>query len=381
MMTQNVNAITKSKLLVDGANAFEEILHCVDNAQTSILINMFIWREDTIGIRLAKAVLCAAERGVQVAISVDRVGMILERSEEHGRSFFHRAPGMTEWIKIATLRISYPKNCGKMEKTCACEGLLEKLLSHPNISVEKNRKKNDHSKYYVFDDRILIFGGINVEDKECGADCAGRVYQDYMLKLEGEECVRAFADKLERNRNTADGYCFRMNNKTVSPAVFEMKDSFLSVINGAQKELVIVMAYFAPIPEIVDAIVDAWKRGVRICILIPERANFQNNSNRKTVSTIMKRCRNDIRLVLSPKMVHTKFISNEHSVMFGSCNITNLAFTLLGELDIELKNEDTPLIAHIKESVAENFALSKQVCDYRQIRYSRIMAWLEGRFN
>ena len=111
-------------LLVDGKQAFPEILRCIDGARRSLVINMFIWREDTIGIRLAKAVLCAAERGVQVAISVDRVGMILERSEEHGRSFFHRAPGMTEWIKIATLRISYPKNCGKMEKTCACEGLL-----------------------------------------------------------------------------------------------------------------------------------------------------------------------------------------------------------------------------------------------------------------
>ena len=244
----------KSKLLIDGAAAFEEILYCVDSARTSILINMFIWREDTIGIRLANAVLRAAERGVRVTISVDRVGMVLERCEEHGRSFFHRAPDWMEWLKIVTLRMGYPKNCGKMEKGCACEGLLEKLLSHPNVIVERDRKKNDHSKYYIFDEQILIFGGINVEDKECGADCAGRVYQDYMLKLEGEEYVRVFRDKLERNLDTADGYCFHMNNKTISPAAFEMKDSFLSIINSAQRELVIVMAYFSPIPEIVDAI-------------------------------------------------------------------------------------------------------------------------------
>ena len=376
-----MNTIEKSMLLVDGVAAFDEILHCIDNAKKSILINMFIWREDTIGIRLANAVLRAAERGLQIMISVDRVGMILERSEEHGRSFFHRDPQIAEWLKIATLRICYPKNCGKTKKTCACEGLLEKLLSHPNVTIEKNRKKNDHSKYYIFDEQILIFGGINVEDKECGADCAGRVYQDYMLKLEGAAYVRAFSDKLDRNLNTADGYCFRMNNKTISPAQFEMQNSFLSIINAAQHELVIVMAYFAPIPAIMDAIVDAWKRGVRIRILIPEQANFQNNSNRKTVSTLMKRCQNDIRVVLSPKMVHTKLISSERSTMLGSCNITNLAFTLLGELDIEIKNEYEPLVTQIKESVAENFALSRKICDYHQIRYSPLMAWLEGRFN
>ena len=63
---------------------------------------------------------------------------------------------------------------------------------------------------------------------------------------------------------------------------------------------------------------------------------------------------NEIRVLLSPKMVHTKLISNEHCTMFGSCNITNLAFTQLGELDIELEHQDTPLIAHIQESVSEN---------------------------
>ena len=376
-----MNAMPKSKLLVDGAAAFEEILSCIDAAKTSILINMFIWREDVIGVRLARAVLRAAERGVRVIISVDRVGMILERSEEHGRSFFHRHPDMVEWLKIAILKICYPKNRGKMEKACTCPGLLEALLTHPNVTVEMQRKKNDHSKYYIIDEQILIFGGINVEDKECGADCAGRVYQDYMLKLEGESCVRAFNDKLKQNLDMADEYRFRMNNKTLTPAIFEMQDAFLSVIRDAQRELVVVMAYFAPIPAILDAIVDAWKRGVRIHILIPEQANFQNNSNRKAMRLLMKRCHNDIKVLLSPKMVHTKLIANERVTMFGSCNITNLAFTQLGELDIELENRDTPLIAHIRDSVAENFSLSRQVADHHQIRYSPLMAFLEGRFN
>ena len=373
--------VKKSTLLVDGAAAFEEILRCIDNARSSVSINMFIWREDNIGVRLAGAVLQAAQRGVKVSISVDRVGMILERAEESGRSFFHRKPGAIESFKIAFLRVFYPRNCGKREEKCICPGLLEKLMAHPNITVERDRKKNDHSKYYIIDGQILIFGGINVEDKECGADYSGRVYQDYMLKLEGEEYVRAFLDKLERDVDTGDGYRFRMNKKSQAKKVFEMEESFLSVINGANRELVIVMAYFAPIPSILDAIVCAWKRGVCISIMIPECANFQNNSNRKTVSILMKRCQNDICVMLSPKMIHTKLISSERVTMLGSCNITNLAFTELCELDIELENKKIPITSHIMESVAENFALSRRITDYRSIRYSPIIAWLEGRVN
>ena len=376
-----VNTAQNGTLLVDGPAAFDEILRCIDAAHSSIQINMFIWRDDTIGNRLAHAVLRAADRGVQVSISIDRVGMILEMCEENERSFFHTNPCTLEMFKIWGLRLSYPKNRSGTKAEHISSGLLEKILSHPNIVVDRDRKKNDHSKFYIIDDHILIFGGVNVEDKECGTDCAGRVYQDYMLKLEGATHVRAFLDKLEQNQDTSDAYYFRMNNKTITPASFEMYESFLSIINGAQKELVIVMAYFAPITAIIRAIVSAWQRGVRIQILIPENANFQNDSNRKTIRLLMKYCRNEIEVRLSPKMIHTKLIFSENRVMFGSCNITNRAFSQLGEVDIELKNEDTPLINHIKESVAENWSLSQPVDNYRRIHCSPVMAWIESRLN
>ena len=376
-----MNLMQNSKLLVDGTTAFDEIISCVNAAQRSIAINMFIWRDDNIGNKLARAVLQAADRGVHVTISIDRVGMILERCEESEQSFFHTNPNVFELFKIWLLRVAYPANRPKNKTEPVASGLRKKILSHPNIVVDKDRQKNDHSKYYIFDGRILIFGGINVEDKECGCDCAGRVYQDYMLKLEGEEHVRAFLDKLETNRITSDAYAFRMNNKTITPAFFEMYESFLSIIDDAQKELVIVMAYFAPIPAMIHAIISAWKRGVRIQILIPEHANFQNNSNRKTMRILMKRTNNEIQVLLSPKMIHTKLVYSENTIMFGSCNITNRAFTQLGEVDIEIKNEDSSLSKHIKESVADNLAISQPICDYRQIRYSPIAAWIESRLN
>jgi hypothetical protein len=46
-------------LLVDGKEAFPEILKCIGNAKKSITINMFIWRDDNIGNAIAKAILDA----------------------------------------------------------------------------------------------------------------------------------------------------------------------------------------------------------------------------------------------------------------------------------------------------------------------------------
>ena len=60
-------------LLVDGNNAFPEIIRCIENARRSVYINMFIWRDDAIGNRMAQAVLTAADKGARVYISVNEV--------------------------------------------------------------------------------------------------------------------------------------------------------------------------------------------------------------------------------------------------------------------------------------------------------------------
>lgn len=376
-MLPEMNAV----LLVDGKEAFDEILNCIHRAQSSVLINMFIWRDDEIGREIAAAVLKAADRGVKVSISMDRMGFVLEMCEECERSFFHKAPSFFESAKIGLLRKCYPENCARVKRESPSHGLLESMLSHPNITVERDAKKNDHSKFYIFDDRILIFGGINIEEKERSRDCAGRVYQDYMLKMEGEEYVNAFYDKLHGNERPTSGYRFRMNNKTVSPAEFEMRKSVLSIINGANRELVIVMAYFSTVPSIMSALIRAWKRGVHIRILIPGRANFEDDSNKRCMHTLLKRTGNGIKVYLSPKMVHAKVIYNENTVMFGSSNITNRAFRQLGETDIELENTDCSVIRRLKETVEENFAAAQRIENCSQLRFSAWRALLEGLLN
>ena len=59
------------ELIVDGKNAFPEIIKYIRSAEHSIYINMFIWRNDSIGNLLAQEILDAANRGVKVYISKD----------------------------------------------------------------------------------------------------------------------------------------------------------------------------------------------------------------------------------------------------------------------------------------------------------------------
>lgn len=367
-------------LLVDGKNAFPEILRCIENARKSITINMFIWRDDKIGNHMAQAVLDAAERGVEVFISADRYGVILEKSEESKKSFFHKKQSFSERLKIKALTTFYPMKGAPKRAKDERSKLYEKILSHPKITLETDVFKADHSKYYLIDGEVLFVGGINIEDKENGCDMQGREYQDYMVKLLGKTYVAAFLAKMERGEDVArsEGYFFGVNVKRGKMRRFEMERLYLTMIDRAREELHITMAYFSPLKRFVRAIVQAQKRGVNVVITIPQTANYQSDTNLKTVRKLMKATGDSITLYLSPKMVHTKLLINDEWLSIGSTNITKKAFRQLSELNLFVKNDEGEFCRSVMESVEEHRALCRKISTYKEIKYNKVKAFFEG---
>ena len=364
-------------LLVNGVRAFPEIIRCIENAKASVEINMFIWRDDAIGNRMAEAVLDAAERGVKVSISVDRYGVVLEKCEECKRSFFHKTQTIKETICAVGLELIHPGLARPGFVRDTETPIYQRIMSHPNIRVSADVFKADHSKYYIIDDEILFLGGVNIEDKENGCDISGRVYGDYMAKLEGRTYVEAFREKLATGRNVLDGLFFGLNQK-VPVKRFEMEGLYLDLINSAKKELHITMAYFSPLPKFVEAILAAHERGVRVTVVIPAHANFQDDSNRRTVRKLLKASKGGIAVYLSPKMLHTKLVMSDSLISFGSTNITKKAFRQLDELNLFLPNGDGAFQQAMRRSVEADLRESRQVRSAKEIRYNRLLAFLEG---
>ena len=365
-------------LLVDGKEAFPAILQAIDQAEVSLVINMFIWRDDGIGNRMAEAVLRAAERGVKVQISVDRYGVVLEKSEEARASFFHKKQTFTERLKSSVLSLLYPMPGAPRRVRDQESDLYRALLSHPNITIEKDTFRADHSKFYIIDGKILFLGGINIEDKENGADMQGRVYRDYMVQLDGKPHVDAFLAKLNTQKDIREDYFFGIHRKRAVPPFFEMESQYLRMINCAQRELMITMAYFSPLPQLLDAIVAAHARGVQVTVLIPAHANYQSDSNKKAVRRLLQRTSGGITVYLSPDMHHTKLIATEKEISLGSTNLTKKAFAQLDELNLFVKNIPCPFVDALLASVRAQYALATPVTDYRTIRYNRLFAFFEG---
>ena len=339
---------------------------------------MFIWRGDRIGSAIAEALLEAADRGVTVDITKDRYGIACEYGEEDQTSMFHPVPSAYETAQIRVLEFLYNRDLFGREITGAPNPLALRMCSHPNITVHSGTVRKDHSKFYIFDDEILIFGGINIEDKENGTDRIGRTYRDYMVQLCGTETVTAFYAH-RSGRNAGVSSVFAHNIKTPVRR-FEIKDAYLDLIRNAQKELTILMAYFSPLPEFIHEIEQASLRGVNVRILIPAYANFNDSSNHYTVKQLYdfaQKHRTAISVYLSPDMTHTKLLRSEKMICLGSCNITKNAFDTLDELNLIVPADHSKFTEQVIESSEQIIQNARQVTCTEELKYDPFLFRLE----
>lgn len=372
--TKNTGAVT---LLETGRKAFPGIISHIQSARQEIIIHMFIWREDGIGITIAEELLKAADRGVSIVIEKDRYGLLFEYAEESQRSFCH-SPDLLEQFQIKIMCLGGSKELFRNHLQTQRSELYMKLKDHPNVMMRDDRTTKDHSKYYIFDRQVIILGGINIEDKEYLIDLKGRVYFDYMIKVTDKKIVSQFLEKREFPQKKHD--LFRLNIKE-PVRCFELKDSFLKLIDETENELTVMMAYFAPENEVLSAINRALKRGVSVRILIPGDANFMNNTNRFTVSKLMRnhngKSDGKLSVYTTDYMLHAKLAMNEKHIIVGSCNITHKSFNKLGEMDIITDNDDSRFAHQVHESVNKVFEESRLIEDVDDISFNRFIAAIE----
>ena len=368
------------ELLEGGRNAFPEIIRQIRAAEHEITVHMFIWREDRIGTEIAREIIAAADRGVKVTIEKDMYAVTLEYAEESQRSLCHR-PDLRDRFNISVLELFYNRELmGKRLRTSR-SSLYTRLKEHPGIRMLDGARTYDHSKYYIFDRRVMILGGINIEDKEYYSDLRGRLYHDYMIKISDPDTVAEFLEKRKDPRKKSG--LFRANMKK-PVSCFELKSSYMEIIDSAERELCIMMAYFAPDKDILSAIERALHRAVRVRILIPESANFMDDMNKLAVSKLLGYAKahsggysGGLEIFMTERMLHSKLLMNERRIMIGSCNINRKSFTKLDELAVAVDNDDSPFASEIRSSVREAFQDAECVSTRGRISYDPVLAAIE----
>ena len=284
---------TSLTLLDGGEEAFAQILQETKTASDSVVLQIFIFKDDKIGSRVADALVDAAERGVDVTVSKDMVGTFFELGE------------------TISGRPSPVFGSGR-------------LATHPKVDVNTGLfRPTDHSKYYIFDNSRVIFGGMNIADEY------HKKWRDYMVKIDSERLASAFMAKALRGEKWPEDAPFYLASN--SRKACEIKRGLLEVIENAKEKVTLLHAYFSD-RDVTNALIDAGKRGVIVEVILPRNPGTHHFANLQTANRLMA---GGVTVYHYPKMSHAKVAVIDDSIaVIGSSNLTHRSMKRSVEMTI-----------------------------------------------
>ena len=341
--------------------AFARILGRIEHARRSIKIRCFEWRDDETGQSIARALLAAADRGVEVTILKDRLGGFYEHLAATKQSFFHKKIDFEARWQLWGLMMFYGR-WGSLRQTPSA--LADALVGHPNVRVEIG-KRFDHAKLFVFDDQTVILGGMGIGDD------FRKVNVDFMVEITGADAVERLSDRYAgRARFDAESpFDYLLHSSRGNVLTGEsLADQRLALIARARKRLTIAMAYLGD-PAATQALCEAVRRGVSVTLLTAARADVGGDLNLFTCAKILRRTGSpeNLRLVLHPTMVHGKAIVGDGEwVDLGSTNFSRLSHDGYEELDVF--SRDRAFAWRVEQSIEHEAAAGTRAqlpLDYR----------------
>ncbi len=237
-----------------GQDLYDDMLAAIEGAQKQVLLETYIWKSDEVGLRFKKAVIDAADRGVDVRIVYDSFANLVVRPP------FKRFPAN---VRV----IAYPVYAAGWR------------------FYDLRRYGRDHRKLLVVDDTVAFLGGYNI------GSAFATEWRDTHCRITGPgvwDLSRAFADFWNLHRTRVVGRneppMLMTTSSTWEPRIrvhrnvprlwmFPIRNMYLEAINRAQRNIWMTHAYFIPDEGTVDALVDAAARGVDVRLLLPAKSN------------------------------------------------------------------------------------------------------------
>lgn len=331
------------KLLVDGQATFDSILAGIARAESYVLVQFYILRDDGLGGRLRDALAERARAGVRVYVLYDEIG-----------SF-----GLPSTY-LSSLR----------------EAGVDIRSFHTRKGPRNRFQLNfrNHRKIVVTDGTAAWVGGHNVGDEYLDGGTEFDSWRDTHLKIEGPGVLSLQWVFLEDWNWAADevldvdwetGLAARGHQEVLvipsGPA--DRRETatlmFTHAINSAQQRIWIASPYFIPDPGLMRAMQLAALRGVDVRILLPDEKDHLLLY--LAAFSYMKEAGADIRFWrYTSGFMHQKVMLIDDSVAsVGTANFDNRSFRL--NFEITALVIDKAFNREVAEMLEEDFARSIEV--------------------
>jgi cardiolipin synthase A/B len=340
----------KIEVLHNGDAIFPAMLREIKNAKSTITFAQYLFKGGSLAQEFAQSFAERCQAGIKVYVLLD----------SHGSS---EAPEeIPEIIRKGGCQLEYFRRIRAPQVV-----LPWKLLQY---------NYRNHRRILVIDGRIGFTGGYGISDAWMGDGRTADHWRDTNVRVEGP-AVRflqgAFTESwLETTGNLlgGDGFFPRLEPQGKIQLQF-VKSSpvggsfqnyllYLLSITSAKKSILITNPYFIPDDRMIEALLDATARGVRVVVLVPGKIDFK--------ITYRASRRHYGRMLLggieifeySPALLHSKtMVVDGVWATIGSTNFDNRSFALNEELNLALY--DKSVAQHLEQIFAEDLKHSRKI--------------------
>lgn len=336
-LAETVNALpptggNRARLAADADTAIAEMAADIDAATDTVHLCFYIWLTDHSGLTIKDALVRVARRGVKVRVLADALG-----SRDMIRS------GHWQDMKLAGVDARAALPIG---------GLVWTL-------IRGRFDLRNHRKQLIVDNRIAWCGSQNLADPAFLPKARFAPWVDIMTRWEGpvvQDCQFIFAadweseegddiaallpDSVEPAPVADPGIAAQVIGTGPNLPYPAMTSCFVSLIHSAREELIVTTPYFVPDEQLIYALLDCARRGVRTTMILPRRndSRFVAATSRSYYADLTAA---GVRIhEFRPGLLHAKTMVVDGQVgLIGSANLDRRSFELNFENNILFADE------------------------------------------
>jgi len=333
-MTTNASA-NKETLFFDAPSYFDSMLTDIKHAKSTVDLEMYIFKNDSLGVKFADTLIDASKRGVKARILVDSVGSPLwgdkltKRLEEAGiqTRVFHPLPWrFWQWSR-SVVHASF--------------------ISKALYLLQKINSRN-HRKVCIIDNKTAYVGSQNIDKCHLTPELGGDGWRDTAVRIKDHH-IKHLSDAYEtawqhkpvherireifKHINTNP--VFRLNNTRHRRRI--LYRNLLRRISQCKKRIWMTNAYFVPDNKLLRKLKDAAQRGIDVRILLPQKSDiffipwaattFYRSLLNKGVKIFE----------YTPSILHAKTLILDDWMLVGSSNLNHRSLFHDLEVDVNIR--------------------------------------------
>ncbi len=361
-----------ARLLESGGEFFPALIAAIDQAESEVLLETYIYADDASGRAVTEALLRARARGVRVVALIDGFG-----------ASGHIGP-LAERLRAGGIGLRFYRPIRRF------------------VHFTPSRLRRLHRKIVTVDATVSFVGGINIhDDHNLGTPgLAGR--HDYAVVVAGPVVTalrhaqrRLMGRTLRRQVPATPEYAAastradliaRLGLVPVDHLRLVLRDNlrhrhaieraYLQAIGQAEREVWIANAYFVPGRRVLSALGAAVARGVRVRLILQGHPEywFAREAERALYDVLLDRGIEIIEYRAS--FLHAKVaVVDDRWATVGSSNLDPFSLLLAHEANVAI--EDATFARHLRARLAAACDGTGHVID--PVQWKRRSAWLRLR--